>query len=87
MQFRDRETDELIERNGPLQVPSNSHVWLSNLTDEERCTRISDVLKKRDVAQHLYDAYAAALTCHSPDDDDLKRIAILHDEIQNAMKE
>ncbi|GIY87938.1 hypothetical protein CDAR_525181 [Caerostris darwini] len=81
------ETDELIESNGPLQVPSNSHVWLSNLTDEERCTRISDVLKKRDIAQHLYDAYAAALTCHSPDDDDLKRIAILHDELQNAMKE
>ncbi|GIX85907.1 hypothetical protein CEXT_271781, partial [Caerostris extrusa] len=44
-------------------------------------------LKKRDVAQHLYDAYAAALTCHSPDDDYLKRIAILHDELQNAMKE
>ncbi|GIY97724.1 hypothetical protein CEXT_779161 [Caerostris extrusa] len=81
------ETDDLIERNGPLQAPSNSHVMLSNLTDEERCVRISDVLKKRDVAQHLYEAYAAALTSHSLDDDDLKRITILHDEFQNAMEE
>ncbi|GIY76958.1 hypothetical protein CDAR_265231 [Caerostris darwini] len=81
------EADDLIETNGPLQNPSNSHVMLSNLTDEERCARISDVLNKTDVAHHLYDAYAAALTCHSPDDDDHKRITIIHDELQNAMKE
>ncbi|GIY71089.1 hypothetical protein CEXT_346431 [Caerostris extrusa] len=38
-------------------------------------------------AQKLYDAYAAALTRHSPDDDDLKEIKILHDDFQHAMRE
>ncbi|GIY26711.1 hypothetical protein CEXT_304701, partial [Caerostris extrusa] len=51
----------------------------SNLSDEERCARISTVIKKKDIAQNLYDAYAAALTGYSPDDDDLKDLKIRHD--------
>ncbi|GIY39353.1 hypothetical protein CEXT_266261 [Caerostris extrusa] len=45
----------------------------SILSDEERCTRIFTVIKKKDIAQNLYDAYAATLTGYSPDDDDLKK--------------
>ncbi|GIX72561.1 hypothetical protein CDAR_5871 [Caerostris darwini] len=43
-----------------------------NFSDEEHCARITTVIKKKDLAQNLYDAYAAALTGYSPDDDDLK---------------
>ncbi|GIX94674.1 hypothetical protein CEXT_577241 [Caerostris extrusa] len=56
-------------------------------SDEERCARISTVIKKMDIAQNLFDAYVAALTGYSPDDDDLKEIKILHDDLQHAMRE
>ncbi|GIY47399.1 hypothetical protein CDAR_448811 [Caerostris darwini] len=59
----------------------------SNLSDEERCARISTVIKKKDISQNLYDTYAAALTEYSTDDDDLKEINILHDDLQHAMRE
>ncbi|GIY79055.1 hypothetical protein CDAR_505771 [Caerostris darwini] len=59
----------------------------SNLSDEERCARISTVIKKKDIAQNLYDAYTAALSGYSPDDDDLKEIKILHVDLQHAMRE
>ncbi|GIY82039.1 hypothetical protein CEXT_115951 [Caerostris extrusa] len=59
---------------------------LPNLSDEERCARITTAIKK-DIAQNLYGAYAATLTGHSPDDDDLKKITILHDDLQHAMRE
>ncbi|GIY66090.1 hypothetical protein CDAR_170321 [Caerostris darwini] len=58
-----------------------------NLSDEEHCARISTVIKKKDLAQNLYDAYAAALTGYSPDDDDLKVLKKHHDDLQLAMRE
>ncbi|GIY89185.1 hypothetical protein CDAR_402381 [Caerostris darwini] len=60
---------------------------LTNLSDEERCARVTTATKKKDVAQNLYDAYAAGLTGHSSDDDDLKEIKILHNDLQHAMRE
>ncbi|GIY20786.1 hypothetical protein CEXT_70881 [Caerostris extrusa] len=60
---------------------------LSNLSDEERCACITTATMKKGIAQNLYDAYAAALTGHSPDDDDLKEIKILHVNLQHAMRD
>ncbi|GIY40767.1 hypothetical protein CDAR_395011 [Caerostris darwini] len=57
------------------------------LSDEEHCARITTVIKKKDIAQNLYDAYAAALTGYSPDDDDFKELKIRHDDLQLAMRE
>ncbi|GIY78150.1 hypothetical protein CDAR_444781 [Caerostris darwini] len=54
---------------------------------EERCARISTVIKKKDLAQNLYDTYAATLTGYSPDDDDLKELKKHHDDLQHAMRE
>ncbi|GIY58685.1 hypothetical protein CEXT_299331 [Caerostris extrusa] len=57
------ETDD-IEGNGPFQVYSEvpsepasptSPEMLSNLTNEERCARISRILMKKDIAQSLLD--------------------------------
>ncbi|GIY08177.1 hypothetical protein CEXT_536681 [Caerostris extrusa] len=59
----------------------------SNLSDEEHCASITTVIKKKDVAQNLYDAYAAALTGYSPDDDGLKELKIRHDDLELAMRE
>ncbi|GIY06733.1 hypothetical protein CDAR_578381 [Caerostris darwini] len=59
----------------------------SNLSDEEHCARITTVIKKKDLAQNLYDAYAAALTGYSIDDDDLKQLKKRHDDLQLAMRE
>ncbi|GIY09190.1 hypothetical protein CEXT_451291 [Caerostris extrusa] len=36
---------------------------------------------KKDIAQNLYDAYAAALIGYSTDDDDFEEIKILHDDL------
>ncbi|GIX68325.1 hypothetical protein CEXT_237331 [Caerostris extrusa] len=58
-----------------------------NLSDEEHCARITTVIKKKDLAQNLYDAYAAALTVYSLDDDDHKDLKIRHDDLQLAMRE
>ncbi|GIY58819.1 hypothetical protein CDAR_227611, partial [Caerostris darwini] len=58
----------------------------SNLSDEEQCARITTVIKKKDIAQNLYDAYAAELTGYSLDDDDLKGLKIRHDDLQLAMR-
>ncbi|GIY37395.1 hypothetical protein CDAR_243001 [Caerostris darwini] len=79
-------TDD-VEGNGSLQVPSEVlserlappvfSEKLSNLSDE-RCAHIT-TLTKKDIAQNLHDGYAAALTGHSPDNDDLKKIKVLHD--------
>ncbi|GIY82855.1 hypothetical protein CDAR_305051 [Caerostris darwini] len=57
----------------------------SNLSDEENCARITTVIKK-DLAQNLYNAYAAALTGYSPDDDDLIELKIRHNDLQLAMR-
>ncbi|GIX84106.1 hypothetical protein CEXT_262951 [Caerostris extrusa] len=46
---------------------------LSDLSDEERCARVTTATKKKDIAQNLYDAYAAVLIGYSPDNDDLKK--------------
>ncbi|GIX74316.1 hypothetical protein CDAR_88771 [Caerostris darwini] len=59
----------------------------SNLSDEEHCARITIVIKKKDITQNLYDAYAAALTGYSIDDDDLKQLKKRHDDLQLAMRE
>ncbi|GIY92810.1 hypothetical protein CEXT_195291 [Caerostris extrusa] len=59
----------------------------SNLSDEEHCARITTVIKKKDLAQNLYDTYAATLTGYSPDDDYLKELKIRHDDLQLAMRE
>ncbi|GIY68582.1 hypothetical protein CDAR_21671 [Caerostris darwini] len=59
----------------------------SNLSDEEHCARITTVIKKKDIAQNLYDAYAAALTGYSIDEDDLKQLKKRHDDLQLAMRE
>ncbi|GIY58393.1 hypothetical protein CDAR_316491 [Caerostris darwini] len=59
----------------------------SNLSEEECCARISTVIKKKDLAQNLNDAYAAALTEYSSDDEDLKELKIRHDDFQLAMRE
>ncbi|GIX97353.1 hypothetical protein CDAR_178101 [Caerostris darwini] len=59
----------------------------SNLSDEEHCARITTVIKKKDIAQNLYDAYVAALTGYSIDDDDLKQLKKRHDDLQLAMRE
>ncbi|GIY42024.1 hypothetical protein CDAR_210271 [Caerostris darwini] len=61
-----------------------SPTFPETLSDEERCARISTVIKKKDIAQNFYDAYAAALTGHSPDDDDLQKIKI-HDDVQSRL--
>ncbi|GIY47478.1 hypothetical protein CDAR_592961 [Caerostris darwini] len=58
----------------------------SNLSDEEHCARITTVIKKKDIAQNLYDAYVAALTGYSIDDDDLKQLKKRHDDLQLAMR-
>ncbi|GIY74303.1 hypothetical protein CEXT_372161 [Caerostris extrusa] len=58
-----------------------------NLSDEEHYARITTVIKKKDLAQNLYDAYAAALTGYSPDDYNLKELKIRHDDLQLAMRE
>ncbi|GIY53516.1 hypothetical protein CDAR_495021 [Caerostris darwini] len=70
-------------------IPSEllaSPIFHEKLSEEERCARMSTATKK-DLAQNLYDAYAATLTGYSPDDDDLKEITILHDNLQHAMRE
>ncbi|GIX69837.1 hypothetical protein CEXT_164651 [Caerostris extrusa] len=60
----------------------------SNLSDEEHCARITTVIKMKDLAQNLYEAYAAAMTGYSPnDDDDLKGLKKRHDDLQLAMSE
>ncbi|GIY66502.1 hypothetical protein CDAR_386811 [Caerostris darwini] len=64
-----------------------SPTFPEKLSDEERCARISTVIKKKDIAQNLHDAYATALTGYSPDDDDLKELKIRHDDLQLAMRE
>ncbi|GIY62838.1 hypothetical protein CDAR_89771 [Caerostris darwini] len=71
-------------------IPSEllaSPIFHEKLSGEERCARISTVTKKKDIAQNLYDAYAAALTGYSPDDDDLKELKKHHDDLQLAMRE
>ncbi|GIX79058.1 hypothetical protein CDAR_452001 [Caerostris darwini] len=70
-------------------IPSEllaSPIFHEKLSEEERCARISTATKK-DIAQNLYDAYAAALTGYSPDDDDLKELKKHHDGLQLAMRE
>ncbi|GIY37680.1 hypothetical protein CDAR_455701 [Caerostris darwini] len=56
------ETDNDDEGNGPFQVhsevpselvSSKSPETLSNLSDEERCTRISSILLDKDIAQSI----------------------------------
>ncbi|GIY85386.1 hypothetical protein CEXT_5801 [Caerostris extrusa] len=49
-----------------LHFPKSNPVYLT----KKRCARISTVIKKKDIAQNLYDAYAAALIGYSTDDDD-----------------
>ncbi|GIX74310.1 hypothetical protein CDAR_88751, partial [Caerostris darwini] len=71
-------------------IPSErltSPIFHEKLSEEERCARISTVTKKKDLAQNLYDAYAATLTGYSPDDDDLKELKRRHDDLQLAMRE
>ncbi|GIY15904.1 hypothetical protein CDAR_126211 [Caerostris darwini] len=70
-------------------IPSEllaSPIFHEKLSEQERCARISTVTKKKDIAQNLYDAYAATLTGYSPDDDDLKELKIRHDDLQLAMR-
>ncbi|GIX88080.1 hypothetical protein CDAR_589901 [Caerostris darwini] len=43
-------------------IPSASPIFPERLSDEERCARITTVIKKKDIAQKLYDAYATAMT-------------------------
>ncbi|GIY13441.1 hypothetical protein CEXT_814361 [Caerostris extrusa] len=64
-----------------------SPIFQEKLSEKERCARISTVTKKKDIAQNLYDACAAALTGYSIDDDDLKELKIRHDDLQLAMRE
>ncbi|GIX80427.1 hypothetical protein CDAR_53141, partial [Caerostris darwini] len=59
----------------------------SKLSDEEHCARITTVVEKKDIAQNLYDTYAAVLTGYSIDDDDLKHLKKRHDPLQLAMRE
>ncbi|GIY40001.1 hypothetical protein CEXT_612861 [Caerostris extrusa] len=68
-------------------TPSASPIFPEKLSDEERCARITTVIKKKDIAQKLYDAYATAMTEHSTGDDDLKETKLLHDDLQHAMRE
>ncbi|GIY29985.1 hypothetical protein CDAR_106471 [Caerostris darwini] len=71
-------------------IPSEllaSPIFHEKLSEEERCARISTVTKKKDLAQNLYDAYAATLTGYPPDDDDLKELKKRHDDLQLAMRE
>ncbi|GIY75391.1 hypothetical protein CEXT_474611 [Caerostris extrusa] len=69
------ETDD-IEGNGPFQVYSEvpseptSPEMLSNLTDEERCARISRILMKKDIAQSLLDTFNATTFGYALDEDD-----------------
>ncbi|GIY76892.1 hypothetical protein CEXT_121341 [Caerostris extrusa] len=71
-------------------IPSEllaSPIFHEKLSEGERCARISTVTKKKDIEQNLYDGYAAGRSGYSPDDDDLKEIKILHDDLQHAMRE
>ncbi|GIY87326.1 hypothetical protein CEXT_640581 [Caerostris extrusa] len=72
-----------------VSIPSEllaSPIFHETLSEEESCARISTVTKK-DLAQNLYDAYAATLTGYSPNDDDLKELKKHHDDLQLAMRE
>ncbi|GIY86078.1 hypothetical protein CDAR_465031 [Caerostris darwini] len=62
-------------------------IFHEKLSEEEHCARVSTVTKKKDLAQNLYDAYAATLTGYSIEDDDLKELKIRHDNLQLAMRE
>ncbi|GIY54855.1 hypothetical protein CDAR_75731, partial [Caerostris darwini] len=62
-------------------------IFHEKLSEEEICARVSTVTKKKDLAQNLYDAYAATLTGYSTDDDDLKELKKRHDDLQLAMRE
>ncbi|GIY31920.1 hypothetical protein CDAR_78111, partial [Caerostris darwini] len=80
---------ELMETTS-ASIPLNllaSPVFHERLSEEERCARISTVTKKKDLAKNLYDAYAAALTGYSPDDDDFKELKIRHEDLQLAKRE
>ncbi|GIY45087.1 hypothetical protein CEXT_808701 [Caerostris extrusa] len=48
--------------SNPEIIDTTCAALQSNLSDKDRCARISTVIKKKDLAQNLYDAYAATLT-------------------------
>ncbi|GIY34879.1 hypothetical protein CDAR_389051 [Caerostris darwini] len=79
------ETDD-IEGNGSFQVYSEvpsepasptSPEMRSNLTDEERCARISRILMKKDIAQSLLDTFNATTFGHALDEDDRAKLKTL----------
>ncbi|GIX79647.1 hypothetical protein CEXT_245651 [Caerostris extrusa] len=89
------ETDD-IEGNGPFQVYSEvpsepasptSSEMLSNLTNEERCARISRILMKKDIAQSLLDTFNATTFGHALDEDDHVKLKTLEQDLINALRE
>ncbi|GIX70576.1 hypothetical protein CEXT_63651 [Caerostris extrusa] len=56
---------------------SRGLLMLSNLTDEERCARISRILMKKDIVQSLLDTFNATTFGHALDEDDRVKLKTL----------
>ncbi|GIZ05288.1 hypothetical protein CEXT_714471 [Caerostris extrusa] len=59
---------------------------LSNLTDEERCARISRILIKKDIAQSLLDTFNATTFGHALDENDHVKLKTLGQDLINAFE-
>ncbi|GIX69416.1 hypothetical protein CEXT_313021 [Caerostris extrusa] len=60
---------------------------LSNLTDEERCARISRIFMKKGIAQSLLDTFNATIFGHALDEDDRTNLKALVQDLINAVRE
>ncbi|GIY58214.1 hypothetical protein CEXT_694261 [Caerostris extrusa] len=72
------ETDD-VEGNGPFQVHSevpseftspNLPEMISNLSEEERCAKISRIIMTKGITQSLVETFNAATFGHALDEDD-----------------
>ncbi|GIY59014.1 hypothetical protein CDAR_44171, partial [Caerostris darwini] len=81
------ETDDVqVHSEVPSEVASsNSSEMLSNLSDEERCARISCLLMKKDISQSLLDTFNA--TTFGSDEDDRVKLKALTQDLINTLRE
>ncbi|GIY62548.1 hypothetical protein CEXT_425351 [Caerostris extrusa] len=68
-------------------LDTNGNETLSNLSDEERCARISRLLMKKDIAQSLLDTFNDATFGHALDEDDCINLKALEQNLINALRE
>ncbi|GIY09135.1 hypothetical protein CDAR_535001 [Caerostris darwini] len=72
----------------PSELASpTSPEMLSNLTNEERCARISRILMKKDIAQSLLDTFNATTFGHALDENDRVKLKTLEQDLINALRE